>query len=40
MIGIEAWQTILNGLGWNLLNVTIMTLILQRSRRRPTLAPA
>jgi MFS family permease len=30
----------LNGLGWNLLNVTIMTLILQRSRRRPTLAPA
>ncbi len=30
----------LNGLGWNLLNVTIMTLILQRSRRRPTMAPA
>ncbi len=30
----------LNGLGWNLLNVTIMTLILQRSRRKPTLAPA
>jgi MFS family permease len=30
----------LNGIGWNLLNVTIMTLILHRSRRRPTLAPA
>jgi len=30
----------LNGLGWNLVNVSIMTWLLQRSRRRPTLAAA
>src|SRR5215469_4439153 len=30
----------LNGLGWNLLNVSIMVWLLQRSRRQPTLAPA
>jgi MFS family permease len=30
----------LNGLAWNLLNVWIMTWLLQRSRRRPTLLPA
>ncbi|HXZ45395.1 MAG TPA: MFS transporter [Pseudolabrys sp.] len=30
----------LNGLAWNLLNVSIMVWLLQRSRRRPTLAPA
>jgi len=29
-----------NGLAWNLLNISIMTWLLQRSRRRPTLAPA
>ena len=28
----------LNGIGWNLLNVTIMTFLLLRSRRRPMLA--
>ena len=30
----------LNGLAWNLLNVSIMVWLLQRSRRRPTFAPA
>jgi MFS family permease len=30
----------LNGLAWNLLNVSIMVWLLQRSRRQPTLAPA
>ena len=30
----------LNGLGWNLVNVSIMTWLLQRSRRRPALATA
>jgi len=30
----------LNGLGWNLMNVSIMTWLLQRSRRRPALATA
>jgi MFS family permease len=28
----------LNGIGWNLVNVSIMTWLLQRSRRRPALA--
>ena len=30
----------LNGLGWNLVNVTIMTWLLLRSRRGPAFAPA
>jgi MFS family permease len=30
----------LNGIGWNLINVTIMTWLLMRSRRRPAFAPA
>jgi len=28
----------LNGIAWNLVNVSIMTWLLQRSRRRPALA--
>jgi MFS family permease len=36
-----SYQTaFLNGLGWNLVNVSIMTWLLLRSRRRPTLARA
>jgi hypothetical protein len=30
----------LNGIGWNLVNVSIMTWLLIRSRRHPAFAPA
>jgi cyanate permease len=30
----------LNGIAWNLVNVSIMVWLLMRSRRRPALAPA